>query len=620
MRVIIFKRVKRKFLSKIHFKLRFVLIFAFTILISVAAVTRVFLKLYNLSKSNISTKWRDTTLKVANEMDYYLKMPKDAVAFTAVALNGMLHDKRPNEEVLEFLIKQTEIYATIIDENNTGVYAYFNGEYLDGSQWEAPDGYEPKLRPWYKSALDARGEIAFSQPYYNMQTFTMMMSVSQLLDDRDSVVSMDVFLDTVQRMVQKNAKEGKSSEIFVMADNGFAVAHSEQKKIAMNLGLEGSAVEREIVKRLQNGESGDFTVKCDYQKYSVFTQPVNDDWTTVVVFNDAKIYRSIYLLYFTFGFVLLVMVCAIVLTFIYMNRKYAESEHLNREIEAVADIYVAVVRVNLVTDEMHIVRSSKNLETVLAGSTKNYSNRIQNFAEAITSEGYAPLVRDFMDPFTLEKRLKKVKSVSLEYIDMQGKWMRLRYFEIDRTETGRLYHVMVAFEYIDEDKRQQEALKKLSETDLMTGVQNRGSGEQKIRSALKNGRKGMFCLIDVDKFKSINDGYGHQIGDEALKSIADCLKAVFRESDIVFRLGGDEFAAFADGVTEQEIGVKILDRLVERMNKINIPALKDRQVTVSIGVSFFPNYELDCFEAVYQRADEGTYESKKHDGNFYSFV
>ena len=310
----------------------------------------------------------------------------------------------------------------------------------------------------------------------------------------------------------------------------------------------------------------------------------------------------------------------VVLVFIFIDRKYSESELLNRDIRAVADIYVAVVRLNLITGDMKVVRNSKNLEYALGGSFKNYSGRILNFVDVIASEAYAPIVREFMEPLTLEARLSRVKTISLEYIDRAGHWMRLRYFEIDRTRSGELHHVMVAFESIDEDRRQQEALKKLSETDAMTGVHNRGSGEQKIREAMKNGKRGMFCLIDVDKFKSINDNYGHQAGDEALKAIAASLSNVFRESDIVFRLGGDEFSAFAEGVTSREIGERILNRVFEQLEKVEIPALQDRKVTISVGASFFPKTNTDCFEAVYQRADEGTYESKKHDGNFFTFI
>ena len=84
----------------------------------------------------------------------------------------------------------------IINENYTGVYSYYQGEYLDGSGWTPPSDYEPTERPWYRAAVEAGGKITTVKPYLNLQTRTMMMSVCQMLDDGKSVVSMDIFLDS----------------------------------------------------------------------------------------------------------------------------------------------------------------------------------------------------------------------------------------------------------------------------------------------------------------------------------------------------------------------------------------------------------------------------------------
>ncbi|MFR9099337.1 MAG: GGDEF domain-containing protein [Anaerostipes hadrus] len=77
----------------------------------------------------------------------------------------------------------------------------------------------------------------------------------------------------------------------------------------------------------------------------------------------------------------------------------------------------------------------------------------------------------------------------------------------------------------------------------MTGLYNRGCGERKIIKAIKNNSKGFLCLIDCDKFKKINDTYGHAVGDQVIIAVAQALKKSCREHDIVLRLGG----AFSDG-------------------------------------------------------------------------
>lgn len=84
----------------------------------------------------------------------------------------------------------------------------------------------------------------------------------------------------------------------------------------------------------------------------------------------------------------------------------------------------------------------------------------------------------------------------------------------------------------------------MAQADFMTGIWNRRHGEKLIEQALRDKVKGMMCIIDCDKFKSINDTYGHAVGDEVIIAIAHTLKNACRKDDIVVRLGGDEFAMF----------------------------------------------------------------------------
>ncbi len=89
------------------------------------------------------------------------------------------------------------------------------------------------------------------------------------------------------------------------------------------------------------------------------------------------------------------------------------------------------------------------------------------------------------------------------------------------------------------DAREKEKLIVLSETDRMTGLLNRISGELKVEENLKQGKGGLFILLDIDHFKSFNDTFGHDVGDKVIINVANCLKTAFREHDILFRLGGD---------------------------------------------------------------------------------
>ena len=171
-------------------------------------------------------------------------------------------------------------------------------------------------------------------------------------------------------------------------------------------------------------------------------------------------------------------------------------------------------------------------------------------------------------------------------------------------------------------KRMEKELLYLSETDELTKLCNRRSGEQKTELLLLNGKIGMFCIIDVDRFKSINDSYGHSVGDKVLIAIADSMRAAFRDRDIIMRLGGDEFSVFAVGIKTEEDVIRCIDRFFSEITKINIPELSKRKITVSAGVVLCSANSGLIFNDYYKAADFALYKSKKTPGNrleFYKF-
>lgn len=182
--------------------------------------------------------------------------------------------------------------------------------------------------------------------------------------------------------------------------------------------------------------------------------------------------------------------------------------------------------------------------------------------------------------------------------------------------------VIVGFMNIDKmikDAKEKEMLIALSETDQMTSLLNRVSGEKKVTEHLKNGDGGFLLLLDVDHFKSINDTFGHGVGDQVIIQVAKCLKSTFREHDIVFRLGGDEFAAYAAEVTTKKIANQIIKRFIANLETIVIPELGDRTITASIGATIIPSGTPVNFTEKYKLVDEGVYESKKIEGSHVTF-
>lgn len=136
----------------------------------------------------------------------------------------------------------------------------------------------------------------------------------------------------------------------------------------------------------------------------------------------------------------------------------------------------------------------------------------------------------------------------------------------------------------------------------MTGISNRRSREKMIERVLNNKVSGMICLVDCDKFKSINDTYGHMAGDEVIVA------------DVAMRLGGDEFALFILGVTERKCANAFFKRLFENLKQIQIESIKDHPIIMSLGACIYDGKEELTFDELYCRADMVMYQSKKGEG------
>lgn len=169
------------------------------------------------------------------------------------------------------------------------------------------------------------------------------------------------------------------------------------------------------------------------------------------------------------------------------------------------------------------------------------------------------------------------------------------------------------------DAKEKQKLIILSETDRMTGLLNRVSGELKVEDNLKQGNGGLFILLDIDHFKNFNDTYGHGVGDKVIINVANCLKTAFREHDIVFRLGGDEFSAYAAEVHDKKIALSIINRFIENLKTIEIPEIGDTSVTASIGATIIASGEPADFGDNYRIIDSAVYESKKIAGSYVTF-
>lgn len=158
--------------------------------------------------------------------------------------------------------------------------------------------------------------------------------------------------------------------------------------------------------------------------------------------------------------------------------------------------------------------------------------------------------------------------------------------------------------------------------DPLTGLANRAHFEERLDQALDmmrdNGGHAALFFIDVDRFKSINDEFGHEVGDIVLCIIARRLRAKVREGDLVARLGGDEFAVLLLPLGDLSQARRIAGSMLEGMAEpIELPSGVALNVSLSIGIAFFPDHATDA-AGLLKKADEAMYESKRAGRGVYS--
>ena len=153
--------------------------------------------------------------------------------------------------------------------------------------------------------------------------------------------------------------------------------------------------------------------------------------------------------------------------------------------------------------------------------------------------------------------------------------------------------------------------------DALTGLPNRllfnDRLEAILREAIRNGECFALLFVDLDRFKAINDTYGHATGDQVLRTVTQRLRGSIRASDTVARYAGDEFTIVLRHIVKNDDVLRVAEKIVQMMESpIFLEDGVELQVTVSMGVSFFPDDANDA-DTLLKHADEAMY-SAKHKG------
>lgn len=276
-------------------------------------------------------------------------------------------------------------------------------------------------------------------------------------------------------------------------------------------------------------------------------------------------------------------------------------------IHALENVYYAITFIALDTHEVTpIIMPDKMWERAGSQKTQPYEFLKNLYIENYVHKDFRDKVLHFSDIYSLPKRLTNRQYISLDYKSQDNKWRSFIYIPSRKNDDGTVTQVIMAIEDRDAEKNAQSVLEYQADHDAMTGLLNRAAYQNQKQRLMESSSPTAYVMIDANRFKDINDTYGHDIGDKVLKVIADNLKTAFRFTDLVIRLGGDEFCVILQDIKEDQVGA-----LIEKLNSINEKISKPQGdfpgVTLSAGIALS---EHGLTEELPKLADIAMYRAK----------
>ncbi|MFK7863305.1 MAG: diguanylate cyclase [Pseudohongiellaceae bacterium] len=168
----------------------------------------------------------------------------------------------------------------------------------------------------------------------------------------------------------------------------------------------------------------------------------------------------------------------------------------------------------------------------------------------------------------------------------------------------------------------EEELLQVAHYDHLTGVANRKLFELTLENSLnqanRTGTKVGLILIDLDKFKPVNDTYGHPIGDKLLREVGARISSMIRQSDFIARIGGDEFCIIASHLVDPKNIAPLVAAVIGKLSEPFVLGDVTVKISASAGVAVYPN-DSNAAEAIIEAADKALYRAKQHEAGSFNF-
>lgn len=206
--------------------------------------------------------------------------------------------------------------------------------------------------------------------------------------------------------------------------------------------------------------------------------------------------------------------------------------------------------------------------------------------------------------------------------DGSVKWVLARGMIVSRTPDGKPLRMIGTHADITGRKVMEERMRHMAHYDPLTELPNRALITDRLQQAVIKARRDKahmaVMFLDLDKFKPVNDNFGHDIGDLLLKQVAQRLLSSVRASDTVARIGGDEFVVLLPSIERELDATVVADKILHALKQPFGVAGHDLSISGSIGIAAYPEHGNDE-KLLLINADIAMYHAKKDGRNDYRF-
>lgn len=374
------------------------------------------------------------------------------------------------------------------------------------------------------------------------------------------------------------------------------------------------------LQRIDVTSAGLYHLRADQTLMAVFNAPLeHSDWSLLVRIPEQTLYSAAYkeLRWAVLATLLMVLLVAWLTRralgpMIQRLLKQAETiEQSTAELRLAASVFNGAQEAIVITDKRAAILRVNQAFTDITGYQE----------DAIRGRALTELVELARDEQNLPERIRAHLQVDNAW---QGElWYRceneqllptLQTISAVRDERGQVAHLIHIFNDISERKAAEHHMRRLAHHDALTGLPNRVSLLHYLQHAIdghrEDGQRFAVMFLDLDRFKPVNDTYGHQVGDQLLQHVAQRIRHVLRDQDVVGRFGGDEFLVVLERISQPKAAAVVAQKVIDTLSMPFVLEGLELNIGVSVGIAFYPDQGDDA-DAVIHAADAAMYAAKE---------